>query len=70
MQEKISSFVSYFSAGTFAGLGALTFQDWMSAIGLFFVILTYFTNRHYKKKTYEQLKADPDKAAAYEKLID
>ncbi|QOU31551.1 hypothetical protein TW71_020065 [Vibrio coralliilyticus] len=50
MQEKISSFVSYFSAGTFAGFGALTFQDWMNAIGLFFVIMTYFTNRHYKKR--------------------
>ena len=70
MQKKISSFVSYISVGIVASLGALTFQDWMSAIGLSFVIMTYLTNCYYKKKSDEQLKANLDKVAAYEKLID
>ncbi|WP_425541067.1 HP1 family phage holin [Vibrio cholerae] len=49
MQEKISSFCSYLTAGVFAGFGALTLQDWVSLLGLLFVALTYFTNRYYKK---------------------
>ncbi|MGD1334225.1 hypothetical protein ACP6H1_17455 [Vibrio harveyi] len=50
MQEKISSFVSYFSAVTFAGFGAFTFRYWVNAIAWFFVIMANFTNRYYKKK--------------------
>lgn len=62
MQEKISSFVSYLSALAYAGFGALTLQDWVSVIGLIFVIVTYFTNRYYKKKIVEIIKANPEKA--------
>ncbi|EKY3317878.1 TPA: hypothetical protein NVH54_002647 [Vibrio cholerae] len=70
MQEKISSFCSYLTAGVFAGFGALTLQDWVSLLGLLFVALTYFTNRYYKKKSYEVLKNHPELAELYEKISD
>ncbi|ENY3128382.1 HP1 family phage holin [Vibrio cholerae] len=70
MQEKISSFCSYLTAGVFAGFGALTLQDWVSLLGLLFVALTYFTNRYYKKKSYEVLKKHPELANLYEKISD
>ncbi|MFA0690612.1 HP1 family phage holin [Vibrio splendidus] len=64
MQDKLSSFVSYVSSFAYAGFGALTLQDWVSVIGLLFVIITYFTNRYYNKKTLELMKANPNKAVA------
>lgn len=62
MQEKISSFVSYVSSFAYVGFGALTLQDWVSVIGLLFLMVTYFTNRYYKKKTLELMKANPEQA--------
>ncbi|WP_420856353.1 hypothetical protein [Vibrio gigantis] len=33
-------------------------QDWVSVIGLLFVIITYFINRNYNKKNLELMKAN------------
>ncbi|MCY9802680.1 HP1 family phage holin [Vibrio scophthalmi] len=68
MQEKISSFSSYFSAWAFAGFGAFTLQDYATIIGVLFVVLTYFTNRSVKLKMLDEMRKQGMSKDVCEKL--
>ncbi|MGR6861335.1 HP1 family phage holin [Aliivibrio salmonicida] len=70
MQEKISFLSAYISAWAFALFGAFSLQDWMSIVGGVARGTTMFINRHYKKKTLEEIRKRPISEKLYEEISD
>lgn len=68
MQEKISSFITYFTSCLLAITGMFSIQDWAAIIGVIMVFITYFTNRSIKLKLLDEVRKQRISEELCEKL--